>query len=106
VISLGTVGVGALAIGCVAVGVRAYAWLSALGWTSAAGGGFSIARIAAEGPVALAEHANDPIAHQILADPNGPRNQMIFLIVISLLTLIPVAYYARAVRQRMGGRAK
>ena len=106
VISLGTVGVGALAIGCVAVGVRAYAWLSALGWTSAAGGGFSIARIAAEGPVALAEHANDPVAHQFLADPNGARNQMIFLIVISLLTLIPVAYYARAVRRRMGGKAK
>jgi len=106
VISLGTVGVGALAIGCVAVGVRAYAWLSALGWTSAAGGGFSIARIAAEGPVALAEHANDPVAHQFLADPNGARNQMIFLIVISLLTLIPVAYYARAMRRRMGGKAK
>ena len=104
VISLGTVAVGALAVGCVSVGVKAFAWLSALGWTSAAGGGFAIARIAAVGPVALAQHANDPVAHQFLADPNGAQNQMIFLIVISLLTLIPVAYYARAVRQRMGGK--
>lgn len=104
VISLGTVGVGMMAMGCVSVGVRAFAWLSALGWTSAQGGGFSIARIAAEGPVALAQHANDPVAHRLLTDPNQGHNQLIVYIVTSLITLIPVAYYARAVRKRMGGR--
>jgi RNA polymerase sigma factor (sigma-70 family) len=104
VVSLGTVAVGSFALGCVAVGVRAYAWLSALGWTTAASGGFAIARIAAEGPVAMAQHANDPVAHQLLADPNGGQNQMIFFIVISLLSILPVAYYARAVRQRLGAR--
>ena len=103
VISLGTVAVGSFALGCVSLGVRAYAWLSALGWTTAQSGGFAIARMAAEGPVALARHANDPVARQLLADPNGNRNQMIFFIVISLLTLLPVGYYARAVRQRLGG---
>lgn len=104
VISLGTAAVGWVAIGNMTLGVKAYAWLSALGWQSAQGGGFSIAWIAAEGPLAFAQHANDPIARQILADPNTEQNQMIFLIVITLLTLIPVAYYARAVRQRLGGR--
>jgi hypothetical protein len=49
VISLGTAGVGLVAIGCMAVGVKAFAWLSALGWVVAASGGFSIARGAAEG---------------------------------------------------------
>ena len=106
VISLGTLGVGVLAIGCVSVGINAYAWLSALGWTTAQGGGFAIARIAAAGPVALARHINDPIAREFLTDPNREHNQMTFFIVTSLLTLIPVAYYARAVRQRMGGRSK
>jgi hypothetical protein len=106
VISLGTAGVGLLAVGCMAVGVKAYGWLSALGWETAQGSGFSIARIAAEGPVAFAQHANDPIARQMLADPNAAQNQMIILIVITVLSIVPVAYYARAVRQRLGGRAR
>ena len=106
VISLGTVAVGSFALGCVSLGVRAYAWLSALGWTSAQSGGFALARMVAEGPVALARHANDPVAREFLADPNGNRNQMIFFIVISLLTLLPVGYYARAVRRRLGGRGR
>ena len=106
VISLGTAAVGLVAVGCMAMGVKAYAWLSALGWQTAQGGGFSIARIAAEGPVAFAQHANDSVARQILADPRGEQNQMLFLILISVLSLVPVAYYARAVRQRLGGQAQ
>jgi len=106
VISLGTAGVGLVAVGCMAVGVKAYAWLSALGWHSAQGGGFSIARTAAEGPIAIAQHANDTVARQILADPHAEHTQMIVLIVISLLSLVPVALYARAVRQRLGRHAQ
>jgi RNA polymerase sigma factor (sigma-70 family) len=106
VISLGTAGVGLLAVGCMAVGVKAYAWLSALGWETAQGGGFSIARIAAEGPVAFAQHANDPIARQYLADPHAEQTHMITLIVITILSLVPIAYYARAVRQRLGRQAQ
>lgn len=106
VISLGTFSVGALAVGTLSIGVRAFAWLSALGWATAQSGGFAIARMAAEGPVAFAEHANDPIARQFLADPNGERNQMIFFIVIALFSMLPLAYYAKAVRQRLGPRKK
>jgi hypothetical protein len=106
VIGLGTFGVGLLAIGAVTVGVKAFAWLSALGWETAQSGGFAIARVAAEGPIALARHVNDPMARAILADPHAERNQMIFLIVIVLLSIVPMAYYARAVRQRLGIRAR
>src|SRR5438132_14376607 len=83
VISLGTAGVGLSAVGCMAVGVKAYAWLSALGWETAQGSGFAIARIAAEGPVAFAQHANDRIARQLLADPHAEHTQTIILIVIT-----------------------
>jgi RNA polymerase sigma factor (sigma-70 family) len=106
VISFGTAGVGLFALGCMAVGVKAYAWLSALGWHTAQGGGFAIARIAAEGPVAFAQHANDPVARQILADPHAEQNQMIILMVITFFCLVPIAYYARAVRQRLGSRTR
>jgi RNA polymerase sigma factor (sigma-70 family) len=102
VISLGTAGIGLLAVGCMAVGVKAYAWLSALGWQTAQGSGFSIAGTAAEGPVAFAQHANDAIARQILSQPHPQQTQMIILIVISVLSLVPVALYARAVRERLG----
>jgi hypothetical protein len=106
VIGLGTIGVGLLTIGSVSIGVKAYAWLSALGWETAQGGGFAIARIAAEGRIAFAQHANDPIARSILADPNAERNMMIFLMSIALLAILPTAAYAQAVRHRMALRGK
>ena len=104
VISLGTAGVGLLAVGCLAVGLKAYGWLSALGWETAQGSGFAIARTAAEGPIAFAQHANDVIARQMLADTGSGQTQMIILTVVTLLTLVPIAYYAWAVRQRFGSR--
>lgn len=102
VISLGTASVGLLAIGCMSIGAKAYAWLSATGWMTAQGGGFAIARTAAEGPLAFAEHANDTVARQILADPHAAQTQMIIFIVVSLLSLLPITLYARAVRRRLG----
>lgn len=102
VIGLGTFGTGLLAIGGVAVGVKAYAGISALGWYGAQSNGFAVARIAAEAPVAFAEHANTPVAHRLLTDPNAQSNQMIFLTVIVLTTLIPMSLYAAAVRRRLG----
>jgi RNA polymerase sigma factor (sigma-70 family) len=106
VISLGTVVIGIFGVGCATISVKAYAWLSALGWQTAQSAGFAISRVAAEGPVALAPHANDPVARAMLADPQGAEHQMIILVVLSLLSIIPVAYYARAVRQRLGARRK
>src|SRR5262249_14223202 len=101
-ISLGTAGVGLTAVGCMATGVKAYGWLAALGWETAQGSGFAIARVAAEGPVAFAQHANDSVARQILAAPHAQQGQMIFLILVSVLSIVPIALYARAVRRRLG----
>jgi RNA polymerase sigma factor (sigma-70 family) len=101
-IGLGTVGVGWVAWGTLAVGVKAFAWLSALGWSVAAGGGFGIAHTAAIAPVAFAKHANDPVAQQILTDPNGHLIQTIFLSLIAVLSILPAAHYAGAVRRRLG----
>lgn len=110
VISLGTVALGALAIGCMSVGVQAFGWLSALGWKTAGSGGFAVARYAAEGPIAWAQHANDSVARQFFADPNAEQNaeqnQMIFFALVSILTIIPVALYANSVRKRLGGHPK
>jgi RNA polymerase sigma factor (sigma-70 family) len=104
--SLGTVAVGLIGFGCLAVGVKAYAWLSALGWSSAQGGGFALAHHLAEGPVAFALHANDPVTQKFLGDAHTAPVQMIIFAVASVLTILPIAYYARAVRRRLGGRPR
>ncbi len=104
--SLGTMAFGWLAVGCGSVGVKAYAWLSALGWDTAQSSGFGLARRAAEAPVAFAAHANDAAARAILANPQAEQNQMIFLTVITVLSLAPIAYYAWAVRRRLGQAKK
>lgn len=100
--SFGTVALGGLAIGCASVGIDAFAWLSALGWDTAQGSGFALASRAALAPVAFAEHANSAAARAILANPGTPQQQMTFVTVITLLSLLPIIFYARAVRQRLG----
>lgn len=103
--AVGTASVGLIAIGCMAVGVHARGWLSALGWDTAQSGGFSLAQWAAEGPVAFAAHANDPRAREIFTSLGSESSHSAFLLVISLLTIIPITLYARAVRRRMGRQA-
>jgi hypothetical protein len=105
-ISIGTIGVGAITIGCASIGYHAAAWLSALGWESAQGGGFALARTAAQGPVAFAANANDAIARNLLANPHADRNQLIVFALTTLVSLIPAIYYARSVRQRLGRQAR
>ncbi|MEO6003249.1 MAG: sigma-70 family RNA polymerase sigma factor [Opitutus sp.] len=105
-ISLGTFAIGLLALGTASFGVKAMAWLVATGWKTAQSGGFAIARLAAEGPVAFAQHANDGAARAILADPNAERNHALFLATISLLAILPTIAYARAVSRRLGAAAR
>ncbi|MBE2213203.1 MAG: RNA polymerase sigma factor [Opitutaceae bacterium] len=106
IFGLGTVGVGVVALGCLTVGVQAFAWLSALGWSVAAAGGFGIAHSAALAPVAYAQHANDATAQALLANPHGHQIQTTFFIVISVLSLIPAAYFTSEVRRRLGPKAR
>lgn len=101
-LSLGTAAVGWVAIGCMSVGGHAYGWLSALGWETARSGGFAVASVAAEAPFALASHANDPLAHRILSDPNAEPRTYLLVTGLAVLCLILAAAYARAVRRRLG----
>jgi len=100
--SFGTVAVGWLALGCATMGVHAAAWLSALGWTSAQGGGFAVARVVAQGPVAFAEHVNDDAARAAFANVASGESQLAFITTLTLLSLIPVIAYALGVRKRLG----
>ena len=101
-LSFGTIALGWLAIGCASAGYDAFAWLSALGWHSAQGGGFALAWDAALAPVAFAAHANDATARAIAANPGTPQYQMTLVTVLTLVSMVPVIYYAREVRRRMG----
>jgi RNA polymerase sigma factor (sigma-70 family) len=101
-LSFGTVALGWIALGCASVGTDAYAWLSALGLNSAQGGGFGVAWHAAVAPVAFAAHTNDETARAILASPGSQQHQMAVITVVTVLSLLPIVFYARAVRRRMG----
>ena len=115
-LTLGSVGFGLFAfgnfvvgyyvIGAASIGVKAFAWISATGWETAQAGGFALARIAAEGPVAFAQHANNPAARSILANPQAEQNQMLVVAFLSLIALIPIIAYSRAVRRRFGKSAR
>lgn len=102
VISLGTFALGGLAVGCAAIGVKALAWVSALGWSTAQGGGFVIARLAAEGPIALAEHCNDAAARAVIAGTGSDPMMNLLLGVTVVLILGPIIAFAKVVRQRWG----
>ncbi len=42
-------------------------------------------------------------AFVMLADPHAPHFQILLVAVIALLSMVPIAVYARAVRRRLGG---
>jgi len=104
--AFGNFAAGYLAIGAATFGVKAFAWLVATGWETAQAGGFAIARLAAEGPIAFAQHANDPIARSLLADPQAEQHQMAVVAILSLIAILPVIFYSRAVRRRLGHSAR
>ena len=105
VVGFGAIGVGLLALGSAAIGLNAYGSLSALGWETAQSYAFAIARTAAEGPFAFARHANDPVARAILENPDADLHTMIFLVVVTILAITPVALYAAEVRRRFGRKS-
>jgi hypothetical protein len=94
--------VGVVTVGCASMGLKAFGWLSALGWHSAASGGFAVAGDAAEGSVAFAAHANDAAARAILGAAGSGQDQLVFVSVVTVLAVLPVVFYAREVRRRLG----
>lgn len=104
VVGLGTLALGGVALGCVSIGGDSYAWLSALGWSSAQSGGFAIAQVAARAPVAYAQHANDAVAQHILDNPRVAEQPATLLVTLALLAIIPASYYMLEVRRRVRRR--
>jgi len=101
VIGTGTVAFGVLAFGASAIGYQAFASLSAVGWQSAISGGFSMAREAALGAVAIATHANNEIAADIARLSEFQWLSTWVFMAIALLVIVPAIWHARAVTQRM-----
>ena len=100
-VGMGTVGIGLLGMGASAIGYKAYASLSALGWNSAFSGGFSIAKVAAVGPVAFAEHVNSELAVSITNLSTVNQSYAVILGIMAVMVIVPVVWYARVVRIRM-----
>ncbi len=101
VFGMGTIAIGYLAFGAVAIGFNAIGSLSALGWESAMGGGFAIARDGALGSVAFAREVNNELAAEIASLAQFQEYHVILLCFISALVLVPLISYAKAISKRM-----
>jgi RNA polymerase sigma factor (sigma-70 family) len=101
-IGIGTIGIGIFGFGASAIAYKAYASLSALGWESAFSNGFSIAKEAAIGPIAFADHINNEQAAEISNLTTLNQSYLWVLSAIALLVIVPSALHSYKVRQRMG----
>lgn len=111
IFTVGTVGVGLFATGAVAVGLvafgasafayKAYASMTALGWESAFSNGFSMAKEAAIGPIAHAQHVNNSVAAEISNLQLLGNSYTGLLFIIAVFVIVPSALHARKVRERM-----
>ncbi|BFT32346.1 sigma-70 family RNA polymerase sigma factor [Alteromonas sp. D210916BOD_24] len=100
-LSLGTVAIGLIGFGASAVAYKAYASLSSLGWESAFSQGFSIAKNAAIGPVAYAQHVNNETAATIVQLSFFDAHYKWLLATIAVLVIVPAAWHSHTVRKRM-----
>lgn len=104
VLGIGMVGIGWAAFGSIGIGVDAVGSLSSIGWDTATGGGFAIAREAAVGAVAYARHVNDELAWRLVEQGGVTKNLFGLLVLCSVLVIAPSIFYARAVRRRMADK--
>lgn len=93
--------VAVLAMGASAIGYKAYASLSALGWESAFSQSFSIAKDAAIGRVAIAEHVNNETAASISNLSTVNQSYAVILGIMAFLVIVPVVLYSNSVRKKM-----
>ena len=101
VLSVGTVAIGLLAFGASAIAYKAYASLSALGWESALSGGFSIAKEAAVGQVAIAANTNDKLAYELANYTFFGEHYAWILVSIAILVVVPAYYNFKEVKRRL-----
>lgn len=57
---------------------------------------------AAAGTIAVAPHANNATAYEILAKHNTEQTTLVLLALISVLTIVPIVAFAKMVRRRLG----
>ncbi len=100
-LGIGTIGIGVIGFGASAIGYKAYASLSALGWDSAISGGFSIAKEAAIGPISFAKHINNEVAAEIANLTFLNQHYLWVLSAIALMVIVPAILHSNKVRQRM-----
>lgn len=100
-LGIGTVGVGLIAFGASAIAYNAYASLSALGWQSAFSQGFSLAKEAAIGLVAHANHINNEQAAEIMRLAALDASYLLILSAVAVLVIVPAAWHSNTVRRRM-----
>ncbi len=100
ILGMGTVGIGVVGFGASAVGYKAYGSFSALGWESAASGGFSIAKEAALGAIPFAKHINSDHAADIASLAMFHQSSIWMLSAITFFVVVPAILYAHAVRKR------
>jgi len=99
---LGTIGIGIIGFGASAIGYKAYATFSALGWNSAFTGiGFSIANEAAIGPFAFAKNINNEQAGEMVNLTIMGQSYLWILAAIAILVIVPAVWHSNKVRQRM-----
>lgn len=106
ILGLGTVAIGVIAFGTSAIGVKAYSSLSSLAWDSSVSGGFAIAKDAAIGPIAYAEHTNNSAAVAIARLELFQQHYLWLLALIAILVIIPALGYFHKVKRRLGTNAK
>lgn len=98
---LGTIGIGVIGFGASAIGYKAYASLSALGWDSAFSTSFSIAKEAAIGPFAFAKQINNEQAAEIANLTLMGQSYLWILAAIAVLVIVPAVWHSNKVRERM-----
>jgi len=100
-VAFGLVPMAAVALGVLPLGGAAFGMLSiggfSAGWAGAVGG-LAIARDFAAGGFAIAQHANDAIAHEWLAAWLPPWLFLTLLALIAVLSIVPALIFAS--RQR------
>lgn len=102
ILSLGTVAVGVIAFGAGAIGWNAYASLSSLGWESAFAKYFAVAKEAAIGNIAFASEVNNEAAVELVKLGEFEASYVAVLGLSAVLVIVPVVWYAKAVRKRYG----
>lgn len=101
ILGVGTVAFGIISFGASAIGYKAFSSLSSLAWEGAISGGFAIAKNAAIGSVAFAEHVNNEFAAELSHLNMLNASYLWVLGIMAIFVLTPAIWHAKKVRQQI-----